>query len=71
NWVAWWYHPDSDPGTREAEVADQLAELAVAMLLQTSLRTPDMPGPKAALALLRQDLDYLERTLDERGHEGS
>lgn len=33
------------------------------MVQQTTLKTP---GPKVALALLRQDLDYLERTLDEQ-----
>ncbi|MGW2047752.1 TetR/AcrR family transcriptional regulator [Streptomyces sp. NPDC001858] len=66
NWVAWWHHPGGEHGQNPQDTADQIAELAVAMVRQTSLRTPGTPGPRAALTLLRQDLDYLERTLDEQ-----
>jgi hypothetical protein len=37
--------------------------MALGALQQDSHRTPDGEGPAAALKLLRQDLDYLERTL--------
>ncbi|MGW1783737.1 TetR/AcrR family transcriptional regulator [Streptomyces sp. NPDC002143] len=63
NWVAWWHH-SGDHDLTDEEVAGQVSELAVSMMRQASLRTPETPGPKAALALLRQDLDYLERVLD-------
>lgn len=61
NWVAWWHHPGT--GRNEADIAEQLADLAVAMVVQASERTPTVSGPRAALALLRQDLQYLDRTL--------
>ncbi|MER5427516.1 TetR/AcrR family transcriptional regulator [Streptomyces sp. NPDC002588] len=63
NWVAWWHHP-GDTHHTDAEVAEQVSDLAVAMVIQPDDRTPEISGPKAALALLRQDLDYLERILD-------
>ncbi|MER5432425.1 TetR/AcrR family transcriptional regulator [Streptomyces sp. NPDC002588] len=69
NWVAWWYHPGGKHGLSADETADQIAGLAVAMVRQTALRTPEAAGPTAALALLRQDLDYLERTLDEQARD--
>ena len=61
NWVAWWYHPGA--GRNEADTAEQLADLAVAMIVQASERTPAVSGPRAALALLRQDLQYLDSVL--------
>lgn len=62
NWVAWWFRAD---GTRSAEaVTEQLAEMAVAALLRADHRAPDGEGPAAALKLLREDLDHLERLLD-------
>ena len=71
NWVAWWFHPDNDPADQESDAAELLAELAVAMVRQTGARAPEEPGPRAALALLRQDLDYLARTLGEAGRDNS
>jgi len=63
NWVAWWHQPGAHHYT-ETEVAEYVSDLAVAMVIQSDDRTPEASGPKAALALLRQDLDYLERVLD-------
>ncbi|MEU6700723.1 TetR/AcrR family transcriptional regulator [Pseudonocardia sp. NPDC046786] len=63
NWVAWWFHPGGrdDP----AVVAEGLADMAVGALQRADDRVPDGDGPAAALKLLRQDLDHLERLLDE------
>lgn len=59
NWVAWWYRPVD--GQTEADVADQLAEMAVLSLAQpTGRRVGDVEG---ALALLRDDLDRLEHLM--------
>ncbi|MER5436259.1 TetR family transcriptional regulator [Streptomyces sp. NPDC002588] len=63
NWVAWWHHP-GDAHYTDSEVAEHVSDLAVAMVIRPEDRTPEVSGPKAALALLRQDLDYLERVLD-------
>lgn len=63
NGVAWW-HP-GDHSFTPTEAADQVADLAVTMLLRPEARTPQDTGPRGALALLRQDLDYLERILDK------
>ena len=61
NWVAWWFHADHD--TAES-VAEQLSDMAVAAVAQRDERIPAEAGPSAALALLRQDLDFLERVID-------
>ncbi|WP_416979640.1 TetR/AcrR family transcriptional regulator [Streptomyces sp. T028] len=63
NWVAWWHHP-GDHHFTDAEAAGHVADLAVAMVMRSADRTPEGAGPKAALALIRQDLDYLERILE-------
>ena len=44
-------------------VADQLADMAIAAL-QRPTTAPRRRGPAAALKMLRQDIDYLERILD-------
>lgn len=61
NWVAWWY----SPGTRNDldAVADELAELAVAGLVDTEGRAP-ADGPRAVVRSLRGQLDRLEKMLD-------
>jgi AcrR family transcriptional regulator len=61
NWVAWWFNPDG----RDAvdSVAEQLTEMALGALQRAEDRALD-GGPAAALAMLRQDLDHLERVLD-------
>jgi AcrR family transcriptional regulator len=60
NWVAWWHRP----GNGDEAVAAQLADMAAASLAESSDRQVGGSGPQRALALLRQDLDYLERELD-------
>ncbi|MBC3193349.1 TetR/AcrR family transcriptional regulator [Pseudonocardia sp. C8] len=62
NWVAWWFHPGGrdDAGA----VVDELADMAVGALQRAPDRVPDGDSPAAALKLLRQDLDHLERLLD-------
>ena len=61
NWVAWWFRPDRDSADA---VADQLADMAIAALQRADHRIPDGEGPAAALKMLRQDIDHLERVLD-------
>ena len=61
NWVAWWFRPDRDSPDA---VADQLADMAIAALQRADHRIPDGEGPAAALKMLRQDIDHLERILD-------
>lgn len=71
NWIAWWKHA---PGEKTpTEVADHIADLALAMVRQPDGRLPGVAGPQAAIAQLRADLDYLERTLDQQnqGKHGS
>ena len=60
NWVAWWFTPGRD---RIETVAEELADLAVASLLNASDRAVAEPGPAGVLKLLRHDLDRLERML--------
>jgi AcrR family transcriptional regulator len=64
NWVAWWFHDEDGSGGAE-QVAADVADMAVASLLQAEDRIGAATGPRAALSLLRQDLAYLERLLDE------
>jgi AcrR family transcriptional regulator len=63
NWVAWWHNPDVHHYSDE-EAADHVSDMAVAMVMRPENRTPEDAGPKAALALIRQDLDYLERIIE-------
>jgi len=62
NWVAWWFHP----GGRDTadSVTEQLADMAVGALQRPDGQVLDGEGPAAALKMLRQDLDHLERILD-------
>ncbi|MBB4688752.1 TetR/AcrR family transcriptional regulator [Amycolatopsis jiangsuensis] len=63
NWVAWWFHPG---GRDTAEsVTAQLADMAVFALQRPDRQAVDDDSPAAALKLLRQDLDHLERLLDQ------
>lgn len=65
NWVAWWYK--AGPDHTESQVADQVAELALATVKRGHGRGIEDSGPAAAIALLREDLAYLEKTLEETG----
>lgn len=62
NWVAWWFRPDGRDGVDA--VAEQLTDMALGALQRADHRALDGEGPAAALAMLRQDLDHLERILD-------
>ncbi|WP_073455249.1 TetR family transcriptional regulator [Pseudonocardia thermophila] len=62
NWVAWWFHPGGRD-TPEA-VIEQLADMAVGALQRPDGHVLDGEGPAAAIKMLRQDLDHLERILD-------
>lgn len=64
NWVAWWYDPDR-PEMRDVDrMASDLANLALAGLLETTNRIPaGPPGVLHAVNLLRQDLEYLQQAL--------
>jgi AcrR family transcriptional regulator len=63
NWVAWWFNPDRRTDDADA-VAAQFADMAVGALHRTEHHALDGEGPGAALKMLRQDLDHLERMLD-------
>ena len=62
NWVAWWF--DADGTSSHSQVADQLADMAVASLQRDDARVPAQDGPLGALAMLRQDLDHLAHLLE-------
>ncbi|WP_313404537.1 TetR/AcrR family transcriptional regulator [Aeromicrobium sp.] len=61
NWVAWWYDPLGSEDL--TALADQLADQAVAGLLDPTRDAAAGGGPLAAIATLRATLDRLERTL--------
>jgi len=65
NWIAWWHHP----GSAEADqaIASQLASMAVSALVQQDDRRPESHGLAGAVELLRQDLAYLERLVEDAG----
>ena len=60
NWIAWWYRPGVDVPAEE--VAELMVELALAGVRRGDNRSVDA-GPWAAVALLKEDLAHLERTL--------
>ncbi|MDQ4118888.1 MAG: TetR/AcrR family transcriptional regulator [Actinomycetota bacterium] len=67
NWVAWWFNPDREGGRKPDDadaVALQFADMAVGALHRADHHALDGDGPGAALRMLRQDLDHLERMLD-------
>ena len=59
NWIAWWYRPGHD-GNSES-VAASLADMAVRSVLPERQAPPSCDGAAAAIAALRQNLDYLEQ----------
>lgn len=62
NWVAWWFHPERADDANA--VVEQFADMAVGALHRAEAHVLDGDGPGAALKMLRQDLDHLERMLD-------
>lgn len=66
NWVAWWYQAERESAPTADEVADQLAAAGVASLRVAEERAPGgEDAVQHALGLLREDLDYLQRSLGE------
>jgi AcrR family transcriptional regulator len=63
NWVAWWFHDGES--SKADQVASDIADMAVASLVASPERVSAATGPRAAVELLRQDLAYLERLIDE------
>ncbi len=64
NWVAWWHHPAGERA--ETEVAQALAEMAVASVVAHDSRVAEGEGAARAVQLLKQDIALLERALVER-----
>jgi hypothetical protein len=60
NWIAWWYRPGVDAPAEE--VAELMVELALSGVRRSDERSVDA-SPLAAVALLKEDLAHLERTL--------
>ncbi len=64
NWVAWWYNPGHPGALTRAQLVDELTSLGVAALRTPKTRIPTGDaGVEHAMNLLRQDLDYLGRSL--------
>jgi AcrR family transcriptional regulator len=61
NWVAWWYRPGGDKSPEE--VAAELADMAVAALVDPRADEKEPDGPRRALKRLQQDVEYLSRVL--------
>jgi AcrR family transcriptional regulator len=63
NWVAWWYRPGS--ASSPDAVIEELANNATSMFARAEHRVPKTAGLPGAFAMLRHDLDYLERLTTE------
>ena len=63
NWIAWWHQPGNADDDRV--IATQLADMAVRSLVHQDPQSASPEGPARAIAMIRQDLNYLERLLDE------
>ncbi|ABG92319.1 probable transcriptional regulator, TetR family protein [Rhodococcus jostii RHA1] len=63
NWIAWWHQPGNADDDRV--IATQLADMAVRSLVHQDPQSATPEGPARAIAMIRQDLNYLERLLDE------
>ncbi|MBS2533604.1 TetR/AcrR family transcriptional regulator [Catenulispora sp. NF23] len=60
NWLAWWYDPATGPSPEA--LTGELSEAALAMVrAQTADHGP--VGVSGAIAAMRRDLDFLERTV--------
>ncbi|CAM2931065.1 TetR family transcriptional regulator [Skermania piniformis] len=58
NWMAWWFRPGQDSAET---VAAQLADMAVNSVRHERAAAEIGDGPTAAIAALRQNLNYLDR----------
>ncbi|MFG2580353.1 TetR/AcrR family transcriptional regulator [Streptomyces malaysiensis] len=64
NWVAWWYHPG---GSVDIDtVSELLADMAVAGVQRADHRKLRDDSPGAVIAMLREDLDHLERLISDQ-----
>jgi hypothetical protein len=63
NWIAWWHQPGNVEDHRA--IATQLADMALRTVVLEDPQPATPEGPARAIALIRQDLNYLERLLDE------
>lgn len=63
NWVSWWFDPDGDLPAEA--VADQLADMAIAAVMRGGGELPASGSTESVVALLKNDLDLLLRTLGE------
>lgn len=61
NWVAWWHHPAGERA--DSDVANALADMAVASVIAGDPRTAEVDGAARALQLLKEDVAMLERFL--------
>lgn len=62
NWVSWWFDPHGQQSPDA--VADQLADMAVAGVARSGKTLPATGSTEAAVAILKEDLDLLLRTLE-------
>ena len=62
NWIAWWHHPGNPQDDRA--VATQLADMALRALMQKDVTIGAPEGPARAIAVVRENVDYLERLLN-------
>jgi AcrR family transcriptional regulator len=60
NWIAWWYRPGIDVPAED--LAEVMVDMAMAGIRRSDERALSA-GPWAALALLKEDLTHLERTM--------
>jgi AcrR family transcriptional regulator len=61
NWVAWWHRPAGERA--DSDVAEALADMAVAAVVQHAPRSAEGEGVGRVVQLLKQDLALLERVL--------
>jgi AcrR family transcriptional regulator len=66
NWIAWWFNPD---GRESVEaVAEQVADLAVAVVARSADSSRTITDPEAVFGNLRDSLDILEHAYREALH---
>ena len=63
NWSIYWYSPDRNQPIDQ--IADQLAEMAVRTVLRETDRNARFNNARSALATIREDLDHLEKLIEQ------